>query len=92
MSRKHRMESMASIVGQREQAAKAAMKKSYEKTTTCKEYPPGSMALIHVTQLMGQREDSWECSYEVTQKASQHFYQIAIPGRTNILELHTFTY
>ena len=33
------------------------MKKSYEKTTICKEYPPGSMVLIHVTQLMGQRED-----------------------------------
>ncbi len=85
------MESMASIVGQREQAAKAAMKKSNEKTTSCKEYPPGSMVLIHVTQLMGQREECWECSYEVTQKAPQHFYQIAIPWRTNIHEFYTFT-
>ena len=48
------MESMAYIVGQREQAAKAVMKKSYEKTTSCKEYPTGSMVLIHVAQLMGQ--------------------------------------
>ena len=49
------MKSMAYIVSQREQAAKAAVKKSYEKPTSCKEYPPGSMVLIHVTQLMGQR-------------------------------------
>ena len=80
---KHKMSTMADIVGSKELVAKEAMKRTYDRTAQLKVFAPGAMVLVRIPQLTGKLDDKWEGPYEVLEQVSPLTYRLAIPGRAN---------
>ena len=54
---KHKMSTMADIVGSKELVAKEAMKRTYDRTAHLKVFALGAMVLVRIPQLTGKLDD-----------------------------------
>ena len=67
------------IVGEKEAAAKGAMKRQYDRKATPISHSPGKMVLLRAPHLQDKLQDTWHGPYEFTKQISPVTYVVAVP-------------